>query len=213
MATEKYIIIGDDGNPVGHLLLKSQNPTFQHTTASNPIPTTGPIADGALFIIVLGGLTMTPWLMGAPGWVAALCGVGITSLLAGIKAWRGSLSVKTNDAGGAVTIKGEFTNADDGTIHLDEIIDTEIDHKALVRLCQAIEANDFVWVGRPTAKLKWGVGRAQHTRIRYELERLNYIVSKNGQDQLNGRGRLFVRKIGGLAAGGGWLRGNDHRQP
>lgn len=208
MATRKYIIIGDDDNPIGHILLKDQNPTFEHTTPYDPIPKSGPIADGALFVIVLGGLTAVPWIFGAPGWLAAGCGVCVTSVLAGIKAWRGSFATlpQSDDS---MTIKGEFTNADDGTLHLDEITDKDILPQALKAMCKAIEQNDFAWVGRPTAKLKYGVSRTQHARIRAQFEHLGYIVTQNGQDHVNGRGRLFVRKLAAMAAGGGWLRGGS----
>ena len=92
MATRKYIIVGDNDQAIGHIILKepTQPPTFQHTTKS-VLPDGGPMADSILLITALGGFTSVAWLAFGPGWVAPMVGLTITAVLATIKAWRGSI--------------------------------------------------------------------------------------------------------------------------
>jgi len=96
----------------------------------------------------------------------------------------------------SVTFRGEFRNSDDGTYHIDELDTDGINHQKLIVFCQALMDNGFRWIGRPKAKLYYGVTRGQHEKIRLQFDELLYL---HPDGRLTSRGRLFVRKIASYA--------------
>lgn len=196
MAKRKYTIIDDNGESMGFVVVET-SPTFESVSSAAALPASGPIADSVLFVTVLGGITFTLWGAGMPGLWAALTSVGITSTLAAIKARYGQFIPDISENEG-VLVKGEFTSTE-GTIYLDEIQDDKIIMSALVKICKAVQSNDFVWMGRGLIKLKTNVGRTQYERIRTEFYRLNYFKDgEGGKILMTSRGRLFVRKVAAL---------------
>jgi hypothetical protein len=198
MAKTKYTIIDTDDNPVGFVVIEKPHEFEQaHSFGTPALAYGGPLADVVLLFGALAGFTGAAWFAGGPPWAAPVVGIAVTGLLAGIKAWRGSL-LPEQQVSDEVLIKGEF-KSDDGTLYLDEITDKFISLTALGRLCIAIERHNFVWLGRGKAKLWANVSRDQHDRIREQFNRLNYFRGEEGgQVVMAGRGRLFVRKVAEL---------------
>lgn len=125
------------------------------------------------------------------GLVAAMVAVGAGIGLHILKIWIHRPWRPTAPKTDKITFRGEFTNKDDGTMYLDDFEDDKIQPAQLIKLCKAIEANNFKWVGRPTARIKWGVSRTQHARIAAQFHFLNYIKDDGS---LIFRGRAFVRQ-------------------
>lgn len=190
MAKAKYSIIDADDNTIGFVVI--EKPIFEHTQPNNYIPVSGPLADGALFLMVLGGIAGVAIVGGAPGWGAATVGIVITSTLAGIKAWRGTLALPQDDS--PALLKGEFT-ASDGTIYLDEIKDKDIILSSLNRVCMAVAKNDYIWMGRPTMTIKARISQTQYTLIKNEFERLDYFTREGKTVKMIRRGQLFVKLV------------------
>ena len=66
----------------------------------------------------------------------------------------------------------------------------------LGRVCEAVQKNDFVWMGRPTMTLKAKVSRTQYEYIQKEFLALNYFKDgEGGRIEMASRGRLFVRLV------------------
>lgn len=195
MPKTKYSIIDDSDNIIGFVVVEA--PRFEHTTPISPIQIDGPIADVVLLFGSLIGFTGIPYIFGAD-WLSPVIGVSITAVLAAIKARYGTVMPVTDQADPpGVHITGEF-NSTDGTKYFDEIKSPSMDMDALRSMCDLIAKNDFVWVGRPTAKKK-GVSRTQHEIIRDEFYRLDYLGhGPAGVEPLLARGRLFVRKVNNL---------------
>ncbi len=196
MAKKKYSIIDENNENMGFVVVETPT-AFQHSQPTAIIPSEGPISDAILFITVLGGITFTLWVGGADGLYAAVCGVTITSLLAGIKARYGQIIPEFENTAQAV-VRGEF-KANDGTLHFDEINNPKILMKSLIKVCRVVMKNNFVWRGRGAMKLHAGVGRSQYELIRSEFYKLNYFKDgEAGKVEMSGRGRLFVRKVAEL---------------
>ncbi len=199
MAKKKYSISDNDGNSIGFVVIEVA-PTFEHTSPG-PLVDSGPMSDAVLFATVLGGFTAVAWLLPGPDWLAPSVGLSITATLAGLKAWRGSIlpSSESPPDNSGVLLKGEFTNTNDGTIHLDEINNDKILISALIKTCVAVRKNNFVWMGRGKMKRVAGVGRTQYELIREEFYTLNYFKdAERGLVVMTGRGRLFIHKVATL---------------
>ncbi len=190
MAKTKYTIIDTDDNVIGFVVI--EKPTFEHTQPNNYIPVSGPLADGALFLMVLGGIAGLALVGSAPGWLAAMAGIVITSTLAGIKVWRGTLALPQDDT--PALLKGEFT-ASDGTMYLDEIKDSNIILSSLNRVCIAVAKNNYIWMGRPTMTIKARISQTQYTLIKNEFERLDYFTREGKIVKIIRRGQLFIKLV------------------
>jgi len=125
------------------------------------------------------------------GVIAAAVAIGFGVGLHVLKLWWWK-PAPPEPAEKSITFRGTFRNSDDGTLHLDEIDTSGIPAAKLIVFCQALMDADFRWIGRPKAKLYYGVTRGQHEKIRHQFDQLMYL---HDDGRLTSRGRLFVRKI------------------
>lgn len=183
----KYYIYDND-NQIGHLILKRQEPqSFEQSMPIGMVDNT-PFILAASFGLSFGVFALIGW-QEAGAIIGTLGGFG----LAGIKAWRGSIIPESSD--NTLRIEAEFTDPLAGVIYRDEIDNPHIDKEALVRLCEAIKNNNNEWIGRFKAQYLANVKRTQHTLIRTEFLRLNYLTENN---KMQSRGKLFVRQVVGI---------------
>lgn len=187
MAKSKYTIIDSDGNDKGFVVVET-TPTFEQTSPSGIIPNDGPLADSLLFLTVLSGITVTLWLFGAHGLLAAFLGVFLTSILAGIKAWRGQLIglAKSDD----ITIKVE--SWEDNQVKLDEIADQTISLNDWRKLAKAIVVEDSNF-SRPA--LSSVISQTTYHKVKAEFVRLHFAHRKGNSYILSPRALAFLRKI------------------
>lgn len=183
----KYYIYDND-NQIGHLILKRQEPQHFEQVALGGMVDNTPFILATSFGLSFGAFALVGWpTIGAI--IGTIGGFG----LAGIKAWRGSIIPESND--NHLKIEAEFTDTLSGVIYRDDIDNPHIHKESLVRLCQAIKHNDLEWIGRFKAQYQANVKRTQHSLIRQEFIRLNYLTEGN---KMQSRGKLFVRSVVGL---------------
>jgi hypothetical protein len=183
----KYYIYDND-NQIGHLIIKRLDaPQFEQS-----VPITGMVDNTPFILAASFGLSFAVFSL--IGWqeVGAIVGTIGGFGLAGIKAWRGSIIPESDNH---FKIEAEFTDLLAGTVYRDEIKNPDIDKASLVRLCKAIAENNNEWIGRFKAKYLANVKRTQHTLIRQEFLRLDYLTEGN---RMRLRGRAFVREVAKL---------------
>ena len=142
-------------------------------------------------IVLTAGLWYEVEIAGLMAAIVAVCaGLGLHVLKVVLHAPKAPPQPRQEE----ITFTGKFTNADDGTIHIDQINDPLIKPRKLIAFCRLIEAGNFAWVGRPKARVKCNMSRSQHERIRAQFEANGWF---NERGEINGRGRLMVRFIAG----------------
>ena len=198
MGKIRYTIIDNHNEEVGHLLIDEvMPPSFQHVAATS-ILTDGPIADSILFGTVLLGFTVVPIVAGgAPGWVGATIGVTVTSTLAGIKAWRGTI-VPSDFEGDEVTIKVESWQ-DDNRIFLEEIHDKSISLEDWRKVGKAV-SDGTPW-SRSAICSAAGISQTTFHKIKRECIHHQFIVrlgSSNRYSVTPLRGMRFFEKAATL---------------
>jgi hypothetical protein len=182
----KYRLVSDDGDIVGFAVLKAQT-TVQSSIDNVPERTWFTFC---IILIASAGILFVGQINGA---MSASIGLLIASVLTGIKSWRGHILPQKKS--GTVKIEAEYTDPLAGVIYRDEIDNPNIDHECLVQLCRVIRDNNLEWIGRFKAHYLAGIKRTQHSLIRQEFIRLNYLTENN---KMQSRGKLFVRQVVGL---------------
>lgn len=196
----KYNLVDEKNNTViGFAVIHSEVMTEFQSVATGgskagALGAAGPVAEGVLFVMVLGGSAAMVLTASGPGWLAASVGIGGALIVSGFRAWRSGLpQEKPGEA--QVIVRGEF-KASEGTVYFDEITEKRIRFSTLQKVCRAVVNNNFEWMGRPTMMVKAGISRGQYDLIRSEFSRLNYFGDGEGNTvEMAGRGRLFVRKV------------------
>ncbi len=191
MANTKYSIIDADDNAVGFIVIN--HPRFEHTSPTTTLIADGPISDAILFTTVLVGFTAVPWMFDAPGWLAATTGIIVTSALAGIKAWRGSL-VETEPQSEELTIKVESWQ-DDGQVLLNEIWDKTVSMGDWRNVAKAVVIHNKNF-SRPA--LSDFISQTTYHKIKAEFVRLNFAHRKGNNYILSPRAMSFLRKVHAL---------------
>jgi len=195
----KYELIDDNNNPVGFVVIRSETITTMQSVAgggnAGVLSAVGPMAEAALFVVILGGSVAAIRVAGGDGLLAGAVGVAGGLVVTGIRAWRGGIPGQDKKAAASVVVRGEFKD-DNGTLYFDEIRDKSVNFASLQRVCVALVNNNFEWMGRPTAMVKAQISRGQYDLIRAEFQRLNYFRDGEGNKvEITMRGRLFVHKV------------------
>lgn len=199
MATRKYIIIDDDGNPTGHILLKDETPTFEHTSPTLPFQTNGPAADAALLFASLTGFTVCAsiavYLASGPMWIGPTVGTITTAALAAIKAYRSGVTDQPQEpASQELTIKVEAWG-EDRLIILEEIRDKTISLDDWRKVAKAIVFNNCNF-SRPALCKSAGISQTTYHKIKDEFDRLRFAHNAPGNKTvLSPRAFSFLRKI------------------
>ncbi len=194
MTSRKFTITDDNGQGVGFLVIE-QADVFEYTVPSSlHMLGDSPIADAALLFASLVGFTGVAWFIPGPSWLAPATGLTITTVLAGIKAWRSGSVTEASDGGGEMTIKVEsWTN--EGNVLLDEIKDKTISLAEWRKVALAVieQGKNF---SRPA--LSGHISQNTYHKIKAELLRLNMAHRSGNGYTLSPRGLALLRKLNDL---------------
>lgn len=194
MSKTKYTIIDKSEDVVGFLVINEAVPTFQHTTAVSLLDS-GPIANGVLFITVLGGTATAIIAGGLPGWIGSTVGVAVASSLTGILVWRSAGSGQAEPSPGIIKVE-HYDQA--GRLRgFDDIKDESITDDDLRVVAARMKENDFKWSKAATGG-RGGIGGPKHDRITQEFLRLDYLRPlPNGANgfKLTLKGRGVLRSV------------------
>ena len=195
MTSKKFTITGDNGQEVGFLVIE-QADVFEYTVPSS-LHTLGEsraITDAALLFASLVGFTGVAWFIPGPSWLAPATGLTVTTILAGIKAWRSGSVTETGGGGKEVTIKVEsWTN--EGNVLLDELKDKTISLEEWRKVGKAVieQGKNF---SRPA--LSGHISQNTYHKIKVELVRLNMAHRSGNGYTLSPRGLALLRKLNDL---------------
>jgi hypothetical protein len=194
MAKRTYTLVDENDETVGFVVIEQPN-TFEQALPA-PAYGDGPLADVALFVVVLGGFTTAAWFISGPDWLAPTVGIVLTAGLAGIKAWRsGAIGLETPlPKPEKVVIEIETWDGKQRLL-LDEIEDQTIDLEDWQKVGQAVTSGANF--SRPAlAKV---ISQTTYHKVKDELVRLN-MAHKNGNSYvLSPRGAAFLRKVANLS--------------
>lgn len=195
MTSKKFTITGDNGQDVGFLVIE-QADVLEYTIPSSldTLGSNSAIADAALLFASLVGFTGVAWFLPGPSWLAPATGLTVTTVLAGIKAWRSGSATEAKTGGGEMTIKVEsWTN--EGNVLLDEIRDKTISLEEWRKVAKAVmeQGKNF---SRPA--LSGHISQNTYHKIKAELLRLNMAHRAGNGYTLSPRGLALLRKLNDL---------------
>jgi len=198
----KYQLIDDSDNSVGFVVVNA--PEFQQmqsvvSSGSGYLSASGPVAESVLFLVVVGGCTGASLVVGAPGWLSALLGVGGGLAVASIRAWRSGVSVIDQAQNDVTTVQVEQVTSDGRHWVLGDF-DEALTLSDLQAVAREVIASGFSWSRSVTTKSA-GISQGKHNKLQDDLSRLWYVQPlPNGANGylITRQGRRFFEAVASL---------------
>jgi hypothetical protein len=159
----------------------------------------GPVAEGVLFLTVLGGSVGVILFADGPGWLAASVGLAGAMVVAGVRSWRAGTLPAHESADGAVTVQVEQVSGDGRHWVMGEF-DESLTLSDLKNVAVEIIAAGNTW-SRSVTTRKAGLSQGKHNKLQDDLARLWYIQrlpnNANGYE-VTRQGRRFFEAVAAL---------------
>lgn len=206
MATNKFIIVDDDGQPQGFLVIKTEAAEYQSAVATIPQQpqfNSSPGTEALLTLAQLAGFTtfagLGAWWAGWPGWVGPVIGVILTAGLATAKivlhAPARPGQAQPTEAGPARIVVEHWPDEDPGHVLLDDL-DERITIDDLRIVARVVLAGENF--SRPAITAA-GLSQNKFNLIADEFKRLHYaFTTRANRTVLTPRALGLLRKVTAL---------------
>jgi len=195
----KYELIDDNNNPVGFVVIRSETITTMQSVAgggnAGVLSAVGPMAEAALFVVILGGSVAAIRVAGGDGLLAGAVGVAGSLVVVGLRAWRGGQPILGGKNDSPTKIQVEQISGD-GRHWVLRDFNEAITLEDLQAVASAV-GNWGEWSRKVTTR-QAHLSQGKHNKLQDDLIKLWYIEPlPNGSNgyKITRQGRRFFEAV------------------